>query len=337
MRIVSWNRQGQKIQNKDFGAMLQIAKVDVIVIQEPSGMPTAKNWDFQMHTGTGARDSYAIGVRAGGTIDFAYTKGDPRRAADIHGDARSFLVAQVTIGDETITLTSCHAPHSGGSGTSSSDSSALYMTALGGRLERGFRPKPKDGDAGASTGKPPAMPATPVMADLFMGDTNLYEPGVLGGDKWLPEGWKGPAVGNTTGKGSGGSPVDRIAYRAVADCLDVDELAFGRIWVGDQKLPGAQHKQAKDLILPDEEEGPKGPPHADGWVKSDHMAIYFDTRQASTSNRKSEAAKSGDKPEAPAGGGLRSGGSYKRAAIPAAAGDGVVKKVAEEKKDPAKS
>ena len=352
MRVVSWNKKSHRISSNAFAKMLKAASADVVVVQEPSGGVAADGWKFVTLTGESGtgQDSYVVGVRSGGQIDHCYLKSDPRSGGRPNGENRAFVVAQVTVGSESLTLVSCHAPHSGGTLRKTSDEARDFMQALGVRLGRtAFRAT----DAKTSALPPEVMadPPPPIMADLFMGDTNLYDPHSAGGKDWCPATWKSPDVGRTTCNGGDtGHPLDRIAFRQAATSIDQEVMSYGRIRVGDgekappKKLheialrskadPLATHK--KDLWMATEEDDYTGARKSDKWEKSDHLAIYFDT------------GKGGDAvmPDAPVEAGRNRSGLKRGAAaepevaIPAAAGvvvpaaaAGASKKPAPEKKD----
>lgn len=283
MRIVSWNKQKKKLATGQFAEMLRAVKADVLVMQEASGCPGATGWTFVPLPGLGAQDTYAIGVRPGGAIKYSMSLSDPR-GVDGAG-ARKWAVAKVTVDGESITIATCHAPHDHGKETESSEAALDYMRALGGKLGMTFkRPGPylnanfKKDDRGQQDPTRPKDPNKQVAADLFMGDTNLYEPEVAGGDQWLPLGWGSAHVGCTTGhrgNGHGGSWLDRIAYRKNSTAFKDKKLVYGRIRARETKL-GRMPDGAEDFLVPEpKNEYAKFDPTAD-WTSADHLAIYLD-------------------------------------------------------------
>jgi hypothetical protein len=231
MRIVSWNKQSVKFHPVEFAEMLRAADADVVVLQETSDNPTAAGWTFVSIHGLGHEDHYAIGVREGGAIKYSMMFPDPRQKAK---NPRSWGVARVTVGGETITIATCHAPHIGGKHTNSSEDTIEYMNALSDSLGTSFeRPdwyvhttkrKEKREDPQRNPHKDPRKA---VLVDLFIGIRTSMNP---------------RPPGATTGCRRVGGPRTSGARRGIGRAT-----AAVRLSIASRSVRAARHSRIKRL------------------------------------------------------------------------------------------
>lgn len=266
MRIVSWNSNGRVVNLRK---MLNAIGAQVCVIQEPTGTldlsggarrsadQSPITWTGTHVVGSCAQDNYFFGYSQTITCSYHLTQTDPRDASAItDGYARNYLIVKVKGGGESVRLATFHAPY-GLSTENRQDlniSAVEYLQSLLGSGLRFTRPA-KGGAAG-----PPAQ----KQLDLILADTNIYDNSDCGHLTW-------PCVLNSpTGKGRGGGSLDRIFLRPGT----FPNYRCGRIFPGANAQPVSsvdrRSGKVKDIVLPDE-------PEYQDWLKSDHLAIYFDT------------------------------------------------------------
>jgi hypothetical protein len=267
MRIVSWNRKKIKSTNispDNFGKMLKLVLADLVLLQEGNAVPRATGWTFTAYDGGNGQDQYAVGLPDGSAskVESCSLQDDPRKQKLGQGKARKFILLRIKTDDQVISIVTCHAPDYGGNGGNSSDEAVEYMTALG------------------------AYMAT-WKVDLFMGDVNIRESFLEGGEKWAPKGWLFPPLGSTTGHGSGkGSPLDRIVVNPGSKLVNTDNKYWGRIYSAAAKPgPAPNAKGFQDIVLPRSKEAYLKVDPATLWDISDHLAIYFDTGSGSVARK----------------------------------------------------
>ncbi len=265
MRIVSWNINGQVVNLRK---MLNAIGAQVCVLQEPtrtlnlsggerrSADPSPITWTGTFETGSCAQDNYFFGYNQTVTCAYRLIQPDPRDASTIQtGYGRNYLILKVKDAGDSVRLATFHAPY--GLATESREdrniSAVEYLQALVGSGLTFTRPAKPSG----------AAPAQKEL-DLILADTNIYDNLDCGRLAW-------PCVLNSpTGRGSAGGALDRIFIRP-------DRFAnfrCGRIFVTGQAQPiSSKDRRAGnvvDISLPNE-------PAYQDWMKSDHLAIYFDT------------------------------------------------------------
>lgn len=288
MRIVSWNQRGQKgITTGHWETMLSSVDADVIVLQECSSAPSATGWKFVVY-GTGP-DRYALGVRTGVEVKYSMLMDDPR-GDDVH-NTRKYLVAKVKDGNQSFILATCHAPHGGGSCTTSSNDTMEYMASLaeafsGTDIKRSdtyINLDLRSADSGGGV----KLADKPVRVDIFLGDTNLYEP-LWQSDCWPPNNWTDLPLGATT-QGKSGSPLDRITVRP-DQRLHVNNIRHGRIMPPGKKPPrGGLTPNDFTPSGNNTNEYSRSTDARERWGCSDHFPIMIDT--APGTNRPSQEEK----------------------------------------------
>jgi len=270
MRIVSWNTNGKFLNLRK---MMNSIGAQVCLIQEPTDTldmaggsrrsadlsPIA--WTGVRVPGSCAQDNYFFGYSEAIDLRYHLVESDPRDARDAEGFARNYLILKVKDNHEAVRVATFHAPY----GLSSEEREyknrhavEYLLTLIGSGLK--YKRPPKGGAAGTPAQKD---------ADLILADTNVYENTDCATLAW-------PCVLNSpTGVGRGGGSLDRIFIRPSRFL----NYRCGRIYprgnrnVGSLSSLDRRSGIVEDIVLPDE-------PEYQDWVKSDHLAIYFDTDAA---------------------------------------------------------
>ncbi len=267
MRIVSWNINGRVVNLRK---MMNAIGAQVCVLQEPtatldleggarrSADPSPITWTGKHVVGSCAQDNYFFGYSEAVNFHYDLTQPDPRGDDTIQiGYSRNYLIVKVKDGHEAVRLAAFHAPY--GLNTEDRENRNItaveYLQALVGSGLTFHRPA-----------KPGAVGQSPAQKqlDLILADTNVYDTMDCNRLAW-------PCVLNSpTGRGPSGGALDRIFMRPGK----FPNYRCGRIVVGTDAQPissvDRRGGNVVDIRLPNE-------PEYQDWLKSDHLAIYFDT------------------------------------------------------------
>lgn len=273
MRIISWNMQGQvwdpiNLRNalNDFGA-------DAVLMQEPylqldiSGISTDDQQDGgrkTRHTPVAKGDPWtitwikkdghdrcAVALRQDVQLDQQQICDSPD--LELEAGPRDYALMTLKKGGEQLVIATCHAPYK----SRESSDSVLYMNALFAELDKG------------------SESAAKASVQVFMGDTNVYNIG----NELKPKGWSCVLQSTTGGqgkKGGAGGPLDRIYIRD-GQLMQATEkrrkIKCGRIYQKTSKVDDpSRADRSNEGIFAD------SPREEDVWSKSDHLAIYLDTK-----------------------------------------------------------
>jgi endonuclease/exonuclease/phosphatase family metal-dependent hydrolase len=280
MRIVSWNMQGKVIDPHHMRQALHELQVDAIIIQEycttgrlgfeVKGVRQKRSSDSRSGTSTAAlgaeweyhpviaanpngQDRFLIATRKSADVSAAVdTVAD---TSDCHAsDKRQYARITLKKGTEEIRVVTAHAPHPS---TVGDDATTAYVEQM--------------------------LRSESSKADFFMGDTNLYASRHMSLSRGLPA---TEMLSSPTSNKNDSNSLDRIyAFNGT----DASTMKCGRIF------EAGNNNNVSSLSRQDQNSGKvmdlRGPTSG-VWTKSDHFAIYLDTKP-STANATNAATNIG--------------------------------------------